>query len=237
MVVPSTSLHVAPPDITLGAFVSSPDIYATPQVSSFDRRLHALLGKLTGGISPAALSLAAIDWLLHLLIYPGQHAAMAKLYADMQLQLLDLQMSNVLDYPAPAPLIPTANDTRFTNNAWQEWPYNFYVQAFLRREQWWQQFTTSIRGVGHHHRDLLSFIARQLTDMQSPSNFPATSPEIQQQAMRMMGTNFVIGGLHWLEDYMRQLLHKQPAGSEKFRVGVEVAITAGAVIMRNNTWP
>ena len=36
----------------------------------FDREFHAMLARLTGGISPVALSLAFIDWASHLAAAP-----------------------------------------------------------------------------------------------------------------------------------------------------------------------
>ncbi|HSD60475.1 MAG TPA: poly-beta-hydroxybutyrate polymerase N-terminal domain-containing protein, partial [Burkholderiales bacterium] len=41
---------------------------------NLDRMVHAWIGRLTYGISPAALALAGFDWATHLAMYPGKHA-------------------------------------------------------------------------------------------------------------------------------------------------------------------
>jgi polyhydroxyalkanoate synthase len=43
-----------------------------PSVESFDRLMHAMQGRLTGGISPTALQLAYVDWFSHLASAPGK---------------------------------------------------------------------------------------------------------------------------------------------------------------------
>jgi len=43
-----------------------------------DRALHAMLARLTAGISPAALSMAYADWLLHLAASPQRQIEIAQ---------------------------------------------------------------------------------------------------------------------------------------------------------------
>ncbi|MGB7914533.1 MAG: poly-beta-hydroxybutyrate polymerase N-terminal domain-containing protein [Rhodomicrobium sp.] len=65
------------------------------QLPPMDKALHAAIGRVTGGISPAALSLAYTDWLQHLLAsfrigYQDAGAGVAqnsRLAAQMLLQL------------------------------------------------------------------------------------------------------------------------------------------------------
>jgi NAD(P)-dependent dehydrogenase (short-subunit alcohol dehydrogenase family) len=49
---------------------------AIPAPEALDRALHAVAAGLTGGLSPAAISLAFADWLLHLAISPGKQMAL-----------------------------------------------------------------------------------------------------------------------------------------------------------------
>lgn len=202
--------------------------------TSIDRRLHAMLGRLTNGLSPAALNLAMHDWWIHLLIYPGQQMDLVKQAWEKELMFLHYATCQQMDSSVTPCIAPRTSDTRFSTEAWNLWPYNVYSQGFLLVEAWWQEATTSVRGVMHHHRDFLAFITRQLTDMGSPSNFPLSNPEVLRTTIRMHGTNFVLGALYWTEDILRQQLGKRPAGAEKFQVGKDVAITPGKVIYRNS---
>ena len=47
----------------------------THELENLDRLLHAFEARLTHGISPAALSAAGMDWLIHLLNAPGKQLA------------------------------------------------------------------------------------------------------------------------------------------------------------------
>ena len=49
-----------------------------PQLDQFDREFHAILARLTGGISPIALSLAFIDWASHLAAAPRQQVEIVR---------------------------------------------------------------------------------------------------------------------------------------------------------------
>ena len=47
-------------------------------VHALDRLIHLVSSRFTRGISPAALSLAYADWLLHLAMYPGKQLDLAE---------------------------------------------------------------------------------------------------------------------------------------------------------------
>ena len=49
---------------------------AIPAPEALDRALHAVAARFTGGLSPAAISLAFADWLLHLATSPGKQMAL-----------------------------------------------------------------------------------------------------------------------------------------------------------------
>src|ERR1700693_5519073 len=49
-----------------------------PETYQADRAFHAMLARLTGGISPVALSLAYIDWASHLASAPQRQMAIAE---------------------------------------------------------------------------------------------------------------------------------------------------------------
>ena len=62
-------------------------MYAQPQSllpnfisGNADRLLHATMGKFTGGLSPAALSSAWLDWAMPLAISPSKQAEIAAQY-------------------------------------------------------------------------------------------------------------------------------------------------------------
>ena len=62
-------------------FAPTPDKLATAEeetgFTGFDQRFHASIARLTGGLSPLALSQAYTDWAEHLLMSPDKQAALA----------------------------------------------------------------------------------------------------------------------------------------------------------------
>jgi polyhydroxyalkanoate synthase len=80
---------------------------------------------------------------------------------------------------------------------------------------------------------MVAFAARQVLDIFSPSNFPLTNPTVLKRAQETGGLNFVHGFQNFLEDGRRTALGRPPVGTEKFRVGIEVATTPGKVVYRN----
>src|SRR5690606_3494843 len=82
--------------------------------------------------------------------------------------------------------------------------------------------------------EVVSFVARQMLDVFSPSNNPFTNPEVIARTIETGGRNFMDGFRNWLEDTRRMLFNQPPVGTENFRVGVDVAITPGKVVYRNH---
>ena len=78
-----------------------------------DKAWHAALGQLTGGLSPAAVATAYVDWALHLMASP-----------DKQADLLRQPLAGNADTQAD-------QDPRFLHPSWATFPYNYFAQGFL----------------------------------------------------------------------------------------------------------
>ena len=200
---------------------------------SFDRPLHAAVARFTGGVSPAALSQAYIDWLEHFLFSP-----------DKQIELLEKAVGQWAGYLQYCPracadpncarcIEPLLQDKRFRAEAWQQWPFNAIYQGFLLSQQWWHSATSGVDGVSKHHEDVVSFVTRQFLDAFSPVNFPLTNPAVLATAVQQGGMNFIRGATNFWEDWQRLLTGKKPVGTEAFQVGRDVAATPGKVVFRN----
>ena len=181
----------------------------------FDAQWHSILGKLTGGLSPAALTTAYVDWWLHLIGSPEKQSQLVK-------QALTAQATQ-----------DVKPDPRFANSAWDMFPFNAYAHGFLATQHWWDTATTNISGVDPKHAQMVNFAARQWLDMMSPSNFAATNPQVQMRTREESGQNLTRGARYWIEDFNR-LLTKQPRKSFGFSVGQELATTPGDVVLRND---
>ena len=201
---------------------------------TLDNSLQAAAGRLTGGISPAALMLAASDWYWHLAIHPAK-----------QLKLLDLAQENFWhlyrqftghlcgDESQEFCAITIPADKRFVNKSWQSYPFSFYYESFLLIQNWWHEAATDVHGISQHHQAVVDFTLRQILDMMSPSNFPLTNPEVQEAVQQQQGENFLRGFHNFLDDMKRRQLNQPPPGAEKFMIGKNVAVTPGKIVYRN----
>jgi polyhydroxyalkanoate synthase subunit PhaC len=201
-------------------------------LASLDRTLQAWQARITGGLSPIALSLAGLDWFAHLAGMPGRQAELV-LQAWRNAATLGAYAFPGVGSGAASCCEPRPGDERFAAPGWRRWPFSVISQAFLLTEQWCQEATTDVPGVSPHHERVVSFAARQPLDIVSPSNFPWTNPEVQEATVVQHGTNLVRGASLLAGDCRRLLAGAQPEGTEAFVPGESVAITPGKVVHRN----
>ena len=232
---PATAIHAVHQDRKTAKFPVSV-LGAASDIeppTSIDRLLHANLGRVTFGISPASLALAYFDWALHLAESPGKWQKLVEKAVRKSLRLgayIAYTSSGVRSEPCIEPL---PQDQRFRSDKWQRRPFDLIQQSFLLHQQWWHNVTTGIGGVSPHHEQVVSFMARQLLDMVSPVNFIATNPEVLDVTVREHGQNLVQGAINFLEDLERTIEGKPPVGTEAFQPGRDVAVTEGNVVYRN----
>ncbi len=191
---------------------------------SFDRLLHAWQAKWTGSLSGISLTLAYLDWSLHLANAPERRLALA-LKAGEQLK----RLANPDEWTQPA-----AEDHRFRDEAWSRFPFNQIAQAFLLTEEWWKEATGRLPGVAKSHTDVVSFDARQLLDVFSPSNIPWTNPEVLRATLQQAGGNFVKGLQNFVEDFGQVATGHVIDDVDGFAVGKNLAVTPGKVVFRND---
>jgi polyhydroxyalkanoate synthase len=232
-----TSPSIPPIELT-GPSHRAADIVALRAVhvevpGAADRLLHGIMAEATQGLSPTSLTLAYLDWAMHLAQSPGKWQQLAEKAWKKDLRWLSYATRTAFGMPAEPCIQPLPQDRRFRSPEWQRWPYNLMQQAFLLNQQWWHNATTGVDGVTHHHEQVVSFVARQLLDMMSPVNFIATNPEVIGAAVRERGANFVRGAINFNEDLQRTTRGEPTEPTEQFRPGIDVAATPGKVVYRN----
>ncbi len=203
------------------------------QTASFDRPLHASLARLTAGISPAALGLAWADWVQHLSFSPDKQLELASEAIRGWASLAQFWQRASVALDGEVAIEPMPADKRFAGLGWQRWPFNVGVAGFLLAQDWWQTATRGVRGVSRHHEEVVSFVARQLTNMASPSNSLLTNPDVLEITLQQGGMNLVRGAINCVEDWRRAASGKGPVGAEAYEVGRDVAVTPGQVVFRN----
>lgn len=196
-----------------------------PYFRQIDTLWQAGLGRLTLGISPAGASGVFYAWGAHLAQAPGK--------------MLDIALHPLLQAPAFAHRMTCARgdscaaDPRFRSTHWEAWPWRFYAESFLQMEEWWQNATTNVSGLNEHAENAVSFAVRQVMDALCPANFPVTNPDLALATLNSGGKNLWQGATNALGDVQR-LLTNAPPEDEKFKVGQNIAVTPGDVVLRNN---
>lgn len=203
--------------------------YRHTAYSYIDRFVHSRQGKVSLGISPVSQMMAYFDWLINLTNSPGKRALLMEIYLNNimknSVELITRQISEDESI--------NLNDVRFKDEAWGKWPYSIFAHSFLRMENWWHSATAEVAGVSRHHENMACFVTRQFVDMFSPSNFVLTNPIISQITQEQFGGNLINGFNNFLDDWKRLITKQKPAGVENFKIGQQVAITPGKVILRN----
>ncbi len=224
-----------PIDSSLPAPSPHPAKPGAPAESGFaltDRAFHAALGKLTSGLSPAAIAGAYLDWAFHLALSPGKQLELATEAVRGALDNVRYSLGCSCNGGRDPCTCALPHDTRFRAPDWRAMPYNAWAHSFLSVERWWDRATTGVRGVSEHHEDLVSFGIRQLLDTVAPSNFIATNPVVIERTRREHARNLLRGFMNFIEDTARNAAGEPPAGTEHYRVGKTVATAPGKVVHR-----
>lgn len=186
-----------------------------------DQTLHSLWAKSSMGLSPIAMTLAYMDWAMHLGSSPGQ-------------QMLQWQQS-LADWQQHQQDAGAEKDLRFRDPAWQHWPYKALKESYKAQAAHWLR-STQVPGMSDHHRHMVGFFTRQWLDAISPSNWPLTNPEVLRKAIDTQGQSVSQGWHHYLADLRQSHRAEDDAQALQplpFKVGEDVATTPGKVVFRN----
>jgi polyhydroxyalkanoate synthase len=227
---PSGDKFVAsPPPPSLPAPATS---WNAPSFETMDRLSRAVTARFTQGISPHALFDAWFDWASHLAYAPGRQLELGLEAINAGAQLARFVTRGTSDQVVP-PFPPQPGDRRFADPAWQKPPFSWWEQAFLAQEAWWKSATRVVRGMTPKNVARADFIARQLLDVWSPSNIPWLNPVIIERTAKESGANLVRGATNLQNDFWRALTMQPAPPANGLRVGVDLAITPGTVVYRN----
>jgi len=128
-------------------------------------------------------------------------------------------------------------DKRFSDREWsQNQFFNFLKQAYLITSQWAGDLVERTEGLDEHTKHKAIFYTQQLINSLSPTNFPATNPEVLRETFASSGENLVRGMKMLAEDIERGGgdLRLRQADQTAFKVGRNVANTPGKVVHQND---
>src|SRR6476646_516329 len=122
-------------------------------------------------------------------------------------------------------------DRRFKDEAWSHSPfYELIKQSYLLGSKQLTEFVDQAQ-VDDKAKLQLRFYARQFIDAMSPSNFPATNPEVIRSAIQTRSKSLADGMQNLIEDLQKGRITR--VDESAFEVGRNLAVTPGSVVFEN----
>jgi polyhydroxyalkanoate synthase len=127
-------------------------------------------------------------------------------------------------------------DKRFKDAAWQQNEiFDFIKQSYLLSARYINDVVTHVDGLPPKTAQKIDFYARQFVNALSPSNFVLTNPEVLRKTRESGGENLIKGLNNLLSDLEngRGNLRIKMTDTDAFKVGENIAVSAGQVIFQN----
>jgi polyhydroxyalkanoate synthase subunit PhaC len=122
-------------------------------------------------------------------------------------------------------------DKRFKDASWREQPYyDLLKQSYLLGSKQLHELVDNAL-VDDKTKLQLRFYARQFIDAMSPSNFPATNPEVIRKAIETRSASLTDGIRNLIDDLQKGRITR--VDESAFEVGRNLASTPGAVVFEN----
>lgn len=128
-----------------------------------------------------------------------------------------------------------ARDKRFKAKQWREEPvFDFLRQSYFTIADHLLRNVDAMEGLDPKQKEQMRFAARGFIDAVSPSNFPATNPEVIEKVIETKGESLIKGLGHMMSDLSKgQLTQVDP---DAFELGRNLATTPGKVVKRTDLY-
>ncbi|CAM3820275.1 class I poly(R)-hydroxyalkanoic acid synthase [Vibrio aquimaris] len=166
----------------------------------------------------------------------NQPAVLLQIQAEWWQQQLQIWQNVALAQNGETVVEAEKGDKRFSDEEWKnDVFYNFIKQSYLLFSQTYLKTIDSIEGLDEKAKERISFFSRQAINAVSPSNFIATNPELLKLTLEKNGQN-LLSGLEQLKEDAESsadILKIRMTNNNSFRLGDDVANTAGDIVYRN----
>ncbi len=189
-----------------------------------------------GAMDPANLAGAFMEMTARLMAEPEKlMQAQITLWQDY-LNLWQATANRMMGQDAGPVIEPEKGDKRFRDPAWDEnHVFDYMKQSYLLTSRWLENVVGDVEGMDDKTQHKVEFYTRQITEAMSPTNFAMTNPEVIRATVESKGENLVRGLQNLLEDFERGdgQLRISMTDEDAFEVGVNIAVTPGQVVYRN----
>ena len=160
-------------------------------------------------------------------------AAQMRASADFWADTMQL-WQRFLDPEHAAPFEETpeqARDKRFKAPQWREEPvFDFLRQSYFVIADHLLKGVDALEGVDPKQKEQIRFATRGFIDAVSPTNFPATNPQVLEKIVETKGESLLKGLQNMLSDIAKGQMTQTAEGA--FELGKNLAMTPGKVIKR-----
>lgn len=142
-----------------------------------------------------------------------------------------MEIMNQLQAQQPDPVVqPAKNDRRFQAEQWRNNPFfSFLMQNYLVNGDVFRRIVEQI-DLPEKDKKILRFTVGQYIDAMSPANFPATNPEVMEQAVKTGGKSVADGMRNMMEDMKDGMVKNTDMSA--FSIGEDVASAPGKVVLQ-----
>lgn len=205
------------------------------------RLVHALTDKKPTnpslqGPSPELVQKASSAYLAEMVANPAKMIEQQAGFWAQSLKIWSEAQQALLTGNGAAPESKGPRDRRFKNPLWETHPFFAQVKnQYLLTSQALESALGDLGTLEPEEQRRVSFFARQVLDMFSPTNFLPTNPDALEKAVATNGQSLVDG----LENLVRDIeagdgeLAVTLSDSSAFEVGGNIATTPGAVVYQN----
>jgi polyhydroxyalkanoate synthase len=196
------------------------------------RQLHDLRDGVSSAIDPLGIAApivhAQVAWLLH----PQELGERA---ARLSTDLWRLQWHTwyrLMGIADEDPIKPNADDARFADPVWTDSPtWDLTKDWYLAFTHHAQDMLYDTPGLSHKDRRRAAFWWRKWLNAVAPTNYLWTNPVAIRKAVESRGESLGRGLRNFLDDMKAG--NVRMTRPEDFKVGENLATTAGAVVFRN----
>ncbi len=124
-----------------------------------------------------------------------------------------------------------ARDKRFRAPEWREEPvFDFLRQSYFVIADHLLKGVDALEGIEPRQKEQIRFATKGFIDAISPSNFPATNPQVLEKIVETKGESLLKGLQHMLADIQKGQMTQTAEGA--FELGRNLAVTPGKVVKR-----
>ena len=185
--------------------------------------------------TPSSVKEGYQAWMQALSQEPAKLGALQKHFLDEQRRLFEFFMQpQTQTSQVPVPELASAQDKRFSGEAWQSSPqFRYLAESYLSTYRVMMDSIESL-DVANTTRKKMRFYVKQHLDAMCPANFFATNPEALKSAIESKGETLKAGLENLRQDMEKG--HISMTDEEAFKVGENLAVTPGSVVFENEVF-